>query len=73
MSRTEPKYVEPRPIKETRVCDCCGESRTRSQFFDRYPHPALSFLGTEKTGDICMKCAQKQMGKRLWEEYRNNA
>ena len=63
------KNIEPRPIKETRTCFTCGTQKTKSQFFDLYPHPALSFLGTEKTGVICSNCARKEMGKTLWDRY----
>jgi len=63
------KHVEPRPFKESRTCFSCGTTKTKSQFFDLYQHPALTFLGNNLVGIICTNCAKKEMGKRIWKQY----
>jgi len=59
-------------IKESRSCDCCGELKTKSQFFEWYQHPALAFLNNDLIGIVCTKCAKREMGSKSWKKYKEN-
>ena len=65
------KWLLPRDRKETRTCDSCGKYKMRARFYNWFHNPAIRFMGDERIGVICMPCAKREAGSRLWAKIKN--
>ena len=65
------KWLLPRDRKETRTCDSCGKYKMKARFYDWFHNSAVRFMGDERIGVICMLCAKREAGSRLWAKIKN--
>lgn len=61
------KWLSQRDRKETRTCDSCKKYKMKAFFYNWYHHPSMNFMGEERIGVICLPCATREAGSRMWK------
>ena len=57
--------------KRNQTCNSCGNYKMRATFYNWFHNPAISFMGDERIGIICMPCAKREAGSKLWGKMKN--